>query len=140
MRRSPHASHDHAGSRRTYTFPRFFHRPQQHRTQSPAQTKRRSHPHNWFRRQKYRLFRKRSPRERSATSLENPIQQRVESAFDQRRHKRSVATKTKNRIAITPFIVKKAAFSLRRSRGETIRCSYSNSPATTAIPIHAAEP
>src|SRR5207248_2016549 len=36
---------------------------------------------------------------------------------------RSAATKTKNTTAITPFMVKKAALSLLRSRADTSECS-----------------
>lgn len=47
------------------------------------------------------------------------------NAFDgaQRRKRRSAATKAKKTTEITPFIVKKAALSLERSRGETSVCS-----------------
>jgi hypothetical protein len=43
-------------------------------------------------------------------------------AFQMRSHK-SAATKPRKTIAITPFIVKNAAFNRRRSRGETRECS-----------------
>jgi len=42
--------------------------------------------------------------------------------------------------AITPFMVKNAAFMRVRSRGETIVCSHNRSAATAAIPIPASGP
>src|SRR5262245_8897120 len=46
----------------------------------------------------------------------------------------SASTKAKNATEITPFIVKKAVSSRRRSPGRTSECSYASSPATTATP------
>ena len=40
-----------------------------------------------------------------------------------RRIHKSAVTKPRNTMAITPFMVKNAAFRRRRSRGETMECS-----------------
>ena len=46
----------------------------------------------------------------------------------------SRSTKQKNTMLITPFSVKNAVFSRRRSPGETIACSYASSAATAPTP------
>ena len=51
-------------------------------------------------------------------------ERKVNSRWSQRmRNVRSAARKRKNTTEITPFIVKKAAFSLERSAAETNECS-----------------
>ena len=50
------------------------------------------------------------------------------------RHATSASTKARKTALITPFIVKNAALSRRRSSGRIRRCSTSRSPATAATP------
>src|SRR6185312_8004495 len=49
-------------------------------------------------------------------------------------HRTSSSTQTKNATEMTPFIVKKAVSSRRRSPGRTSECSYASRPATAATP------
>src|SRR6185312_298010 len=46
----------------------------------------------------------------------------------------SASTKPKKTTLMTPFMVKKAAFSRRRSPGRTSECSYASSTATATTP------
>src|SRR5208283_3877578 len=61
-------------------------------------------------------------------------------ATHHRRNSTSAAKNPKNTTETTPFSVKNAAFIRRRSRGETMLCSYTSSPATNPNPPHASPP
>src|SRR5581483_584638 len=80
--------------------------------------------------------------ERAPVDLEVEIADHVpeaerapEPARGDHRTSTSASTKPKKVTLITPFMVKKAASSRRRSPGRTSECSYESSPATTATPI-----
>src|SRR5579884_2920046 len=59
---------------------------------------------------------------------------------DQNAHGLEMAPKQKDTTEITPFIVKKAAFSRLRSSAATSECSYASSNPTTTWPITATGP
>src|SRR5579859_1508969 len=104
-----------------------------------------AHSHNFTRAVEYRarivaplldIGGKRGAPQRSAHLFRNGVEKAFEdfqfngiahaqSAYHGRaaRNSRSAATKTKNTTAITPFMVKNAAFSLLRSSDATSECS-----------------